>query len=67
MGADERDSIGRESMKNKTITINVKEVEMQNEWFGYLYKCEDCGEVEIWQDFKYCPNCGVGVCWEGEW
>jgi rRNA maturation endonuclease Nob1 len=54
-------------MKVQNISLDINDVEMQDEWFGYLYKCVKCEEVWIWQDFKYCPNCGVTVCWTGEW
>ena len=37
-----------------------------DEWYGPIYQCKNCGKVEIWDNFNYCPICGAEIEWEGE-
>jgi len=32
---------------------------IMDEWWGYVYKCPYCDSNVIWQDFKFCPICGI--------
>lgn len=34
-----------------------------DEWYGYIYKCTNCGDKQIWQGFKFCPTCAVEINW----
>jgi len=31
---------------------------LEVEWIGMIYKCTICGKHQIWNGFKYCPDCG---------
>lgn len=35
--------------------------EYEDEWYGYVYKCPNCGENRIWNDFAFCPYCGISL------
>lgn len=31
---------------------------------GMVYRCQKCGDTDIWMDYKYCPNCGRKIKWQ---
>jgi len=46
-------------IKNKPIFDDL------TEFYGDVYKCPFCNDINIWEGFKYCPNCGKKLNWEG--
>lgn len=34
-----------------------------DEWWCAWYVCTDCEKSWINTNFKFCPNCGVGITW----
>jgi len=50
---------------SKKIRLDKEAYAIDDEWYGLLWKCTECGEVKIWGDFSFCPICGVKIEWEG--
>jgi len=48
--------------KNVTITDVNKFVD--DELYGSWYKCPECGDTYIFNDFNYCPMCGCKIDWQ---
>jgi rRNA maturation endonuclease Nob1 len=32
-----------------------------DEWYGPIYTCPSCAKETLWDDFKFCPNCGADL------
>ena len=33
----------------------------KDEWWGIIYTCPECDTDSIWDDFKFCPMCGISL------
>jgi len=43
-------------------TTKVKYI-TEDEWYGKIFTCKKCDKEFIWEDFKYCPMCGLEIDW----
>jgi rubrerythrin len=48
--------------------MTVKEIKFEDlknigkdEWWGVIYTCPNCNKNVIWNDFNYCPLCGLKI------
>lgn len=56
-------SIKQEERENKTVSISKVDFYTEDELYCDWYKCRNCEETDIAEDFNYCPNCGVRINW----
>ena len=52
-----------ETLRKKETQIKITEETRfsPDEWWGRIYKCPKCGGKNIWNFFKYCPDCGQKI------
>lgn len=48
--------------KMKPKTTKFVDLGYSDEWFGYIFRCVECGATGLlWDDMNYCPHCGREV------
>lgn len=38
----------------------------KEEYWGYWWKCDKCGDIYIIKKSNYCMNCGAKINWDNE-
>lgn len=48
---------------DKIIINNTTESDW-DEWYCEWYRCPSCNEMDLMEEFNFCPHCGVPIKWQ---